>query len=82
MRLPPRHARPRHPWSRSATLLKGKPVALGFSKKMTCDDYKELWLCRMTAAKVYWGTLEEVWQEVARDWVAPWTRGYATRDRR
>lgn len=49
----------------------GKPIALGFSEQMKSRDYNELWLCRMTAAKVYWGSAAQVWNEVRHDWIAP-----------
>ena len=47
----------------------GKPIALGFSERMSRQDYSELWLCRMAAAKVYWGPAEQIWREVQRDWI-------------
>jgi prophage regulatory protein len=46
-----------------------KPIALGFSDVMERDDYRELWLARMTAARVYRGTVEEVWSQVRADWI-------------
>ena len=49
----------------------GKPIALGFSETMKDDDYDELWLYRMSAAKVYWGTPKEVWARVRGDWMRP-----------
>jgi Nucleoside 2-deoxyribosyltransferase len=47
----------------------GKPIALGFSTDMARQDYDELWLARMPAARVYWGTPAEVWSWVKADWI-------------
>jgi Nucleoside 2-deoxyribosyltransferase len=47
---------------------KDTPVCIGFS-----DDnrsYEELWLCRMPAAKVYFGSPDAVWREFSHDWIA------------
>jgi len=46
----------------------GKPIALAFSRDMALADYKELWLARMLATKVYLGTPQEAWQQLAQDW--------------
>jgi Nucleoside 2-deoxyribosyltransferase len=50
---------------------RGKPVALAFSRDMARADYEELWLARMLAVKVYLGTPQEAWQQLAQDWIAP-----------
>jgi hypothetical protein len=52
---------------------KGKLIVLGFSDDLAFDDFMELWLCRMPAARVYRGTPEQVWWSIKRDWIAPQT---------
>lgn len=48
---------------------KGKPIVLGFSDDLSFDEYMELWLCRMPAARIYRGTPEVVWQQIWSDWI-------------
>jgi hypothetical protein len=47
----------------------GKPIALAFSRSMARADYNELWLARMLATKVYRGTPQQAWQQLAQDWI-------------
>ena len=46
-----------------------KPIALGFDPRMRRRDYDELWLSRMPASKIYWGTPTDFWRQVKRIWV-------------
>jgi nucleoside 2-deoxyribosyltransferase-like protein len=52
---------------------RNKLIVLGFSNDLAFDDFMELWLCRMPAARVYRGTPEGVWWRIKNDWIAPQT---------
>jgi hypothetical protein len=47
----------------------GKKIVLGFSERMRPREYADLWLCRMTAAKVYWGSSGDFWNMVRAEWI-------------
>ena len=48
---------------------RGKPVCIGFADELSARDYRELWLCRMLAARVYFGSPARVWRDFEEDWI-------------
>ena len=48
---------------------RGKPVAIGFSDDLSSRAYRELWLCRMLAARIYFGSPAMVWRDFEDDWI-------------
>lgn len=49
---------------------KNKTLLIGFfSEKLSFDDFMDLWLCRMPAARIYYGEPERVWSSIKRDWI-------------
>jgi len=46
-----------------------KPVSIGFSDDLSGKDYRELWLVRLLATRVYFGSPAMVWRDFEDDWI-------------
>lgn len=51
-----------------------KPIALGFSDRMSDREYDELWFARMPATKVYVSSPVQFWSQVRSDWIGDYAR--------
>ena len=48
----------------------GKPILLGLGGSLTESEMADLWFAQMAAARVYFGTPVQFWQQVEADWIA------------